>query len=547
MLNNTTPVLFESSAHLAVVQDPVNADWVALIREIDGDHFQTLARRYYVALSHFRKQRVRPTLPGQIEIEAKGKQQALQGMLEVSELRKAKGGSEDEQNAAEIFVDAMPTRGDEDLPEVLRDFSKCPPSLSTLLGGAGRPPCDAMCLMRAFLAAPLFGVGDDPSSVHRLVHGNPTFADLCDFLGRSVLKQPGELTSRRQPSLSVCEEFSEVMTRYGLWYYARVEQVHRNIATGVVEVEDTVCFDTTHVEAHSHCDNVVPINAKAEEDKQPKHRKVPRVRKRCHCGQGAWETCDHPWVPTDQGAAVVVKGPTRIYWAHKASVASFGTSEIPFDVRVCQYAATNDGKTLIPHLESLVRHFPAIAFVLCYILADDAYRHNRDAVQELLGQEVRLLGPVHGRKAHAALAQRFDGIERFTPAGVPVCMEKHLFQLRGRDITDERYIWSAPDDDEGQPVCASCPRAADCLKSGGRRHIRVDRGDQPQIDWDHPQHFAKERARYAKRTGVERAIKRLKVDLRGEVLTHRDALRVQAHLDRKLLTLHLLLASAAPS
>ena len=66
----------------------------------------------------------------------------------------------------------------------------------------------------------------------------------------------------------------------------------------------------------------------------------------------------------------------------------------------------------------------------------------------------------------------------------------------------------------------------------------------PQIDWDHPQHFAKNRARYQRRTGVERAIKRLKVDLHGEYLTHRDVHRVQAHFDRKLLTLHLLLAAA---
>ena len=43
----------------------------------------------------------------------------------------------------------------------------------------------------------------------------------------------------------------------------------------------------------------------------------------------------------------------------------------------------------------------------------------------------------------------------------------------------------------------------------------------------------------------ERAIKRLKVDPHAEHLTHRDALRVQAHLDRKLLTMHLLLKVAA--
>jgi hypothetical protein len=113
-------------------------------------------------------------------------------------------------------------------------------------------------------------------------------------------------------------------------------------------------------------------------------------------------------------------------------------------------------------------------------------------------------------------------------------------------VLGQRYIWAAPTDDQGQPVCANCPLSQTCLKRGDRRTIRVARQDQPQIHGDHPQHFARERARYPKRTGVERAIKRLKVDLHGDHLTHRDALRVQAHLDRKLLTLHLLLAVAAP-
>ncbi len=87
--------------------------------------------------------------------------------------------------------------------------------------------------------------------------------------------------------------------------------------------------------------------------------------------------------------------------------------------------------------------------------------------------------------------------------------------------------------------------AGNCVNQGQRRHIRVARDDFPQIDWDHPQHFARNRARYQKRTGVERAIKRLKVDLRGEYLTARDSHRVQAHLDRRLLILHLLLSAEA--
>lgn len=542
MLHCTAPVLFEFSDNHAVLQDPVNHDWVTLIGAIDGKRFDTLARRYYLALQHFRQWRVRPPLPGQLEIVARGQQQALEGVLAVWEQRKA--NRKQAEGAADVLVTASPPCVD-DLPEALRDFTKSPPPLSVLLAGPGRPPGDALCLLRAFLAAPLLGVGDDSTSVHRLLHSNPTFAHSCDFLGRHALKQEGEWTSRRLPSRAVCAEFSEVMTRYGLWQLARLEQVRDNLASGVVEVEKTLVFDTTHIEAHSHCANVIPPGADAAAGKAPKHRKVPRMRKRCGCGRTHWETCEHPWTPTDSGVAVVVKGSTRIYWAHKASVVSFAESEVPIDVRVCQYAAEPDGKTLVPHLEALTDDLPDVVRSLSCVLADDAYRENHAAVGRF-GQQARLIVPVHGRTAHAALANGFAGIARFTPSGVPVCEGGHRFELRGRDIIAERYIWAAPDDDAGQPVCASCPLAASCLDKGKRRHIRVPRLEQPHIDWEHPQHFARERARYSQRTAIERAIKRLKIDLKGEHLTHRDALRVQAHLDRRLLTLHLLLSVPAP-
>jgi hypothetical protein len=521
----------------------VNHDWVMLTGVIDGERFDMLARRYYLGLQHLRQQRTRPPLPGQVEIVAAGKQQALEGMLAVWEERKA--ARQQAEGGANVLVTVSLPLVD-DLPEALRDFTKSPPPLNVLLAGPGRPPCDALCLLRAFLAAPLLGVGDDPTSVYRLLHSNPTFAHACDFLGRDALKQEGEWTSRRLPSLSVCEEFSEVMARYGLWQLARLEQVRDNLASGVVEVETTLVFDTTHLEAHSHCANVVPSGSEVEAGKAPKHRKVPRMRKRCHCGQAHWETCEHPWTPTDSGVAVVVKGTTRVYWAHKASVVSFADSEVPIDVRVCQYAAEPDGKTLVPHLEALTNDLPDVLRSLSYVLADDAYRENHAAV-ERFGQQARLIVPVHGRTAPAALASGLAGIARFTPSGVPVCEGGHRFKLRGRDITAERYIWAAPDDDAGQSVCARCPLAPGCLDKGKRRHLRIPRLEQPHLDWEHPQHFARERARYSQRTAIERAIKRLKIDLKGEHLTHRDALRVQAHLERRLLTLHLLLAASAPS
>ena len=546
MLHSTSLVLFESTDADSVLLDPVNEDWLAVVRGVAGELYDDVAGRYYSALTHFRRQRYRSPLQGRKEVSGSGKQQAFEAMLLAMEERKRVEKVAASRDVPAIFVEAQPDAQDETLPEALRDFSKPVPSLSDLLSGAGRPPCDALCLMRAFLAAPLLGVGDSPKNVYLLLRSNPTFVRACGFLGRSAMKQPGELTSRRLPGLSTCEEFSEVMTRYGLWQLARIEQVVENLESGVVELEDTIAFDTTHVEANSHCGNVVPPGAKTQAGKKPKKRKVPRVRKTCECGKTNWEVCEHPWVPTDQGAAIVVKGPTRIYWAHKASIASFGDSEIPIYVRSLQHAADHDGKTLLPHLKLLMRDLPLALTLLLFVLADDGYQGQKEAVARFRNK-ARLILPVHPNgRSKAKVAQDFAGIDRFTPIGVPVCDAGHRFNMRGRDITNERYIWTAPDDDVGKSVCEGCPSAAACLTKGTRRHIRVERSDFPQIDWDHPQHLARESARYQRRSGVERAIKRLKVDLGGEHLTHRDSPRVQAHFDRKLLIVHLLLKPDPP-
>jgi hypothetical protein len=414
MLNSNALVLFESTDSPTVLSDPANQDWLAVVGAVSGERYETLARRYYLALYHFRKQHRRPVLPGTPHIAAEGKQQALQGMLEFIEERKTSNAD----TAADVFIDVTPEQTDVSLPEALRDFSKTPSSLRDILAGPGRPPCDALCLMRAFLAAPLLGVGDDPTSVHKLLHSNPTFARACGFQATGTPKMAGEMTSRALPALSTCAEFTEVMTRYGLWQLARVGQVQHNLECGVVEKEDTLSFDTTHLIANSHCDNVVPLDAKVKEGEKPKHRKVPNMCKSCACGKDNWENCEHLWSPTDSGAAVVVKGTTRIYWAHKASVVCYGDSEIPIDARVLQYAAQHDGKTLIPHLELLEQDFCDVVELMRYILADDAYRENEDAVRRF-GQQARLIVPVHGRKARAALADAFEGINRFTPAGVP--------------------------------------------------------------------------------------------------------------------------------
>ncbi len=456
MLHGTALVLFESMDAAAVLGDPANEDWLAVVSYVGGRMYELVERRYYVALHHFRSRSHRAALPGRREVDAETRQQALQCVLGGLLERKASEKVTIGRDELAIFVEARPAPEQDDLPEALRDFSTPPPPLSNILDGPGRPPCDALCLMRAFLAAPLLDVTDSPTAVHRLLRSNPTYARACGFRGPASLKLPGELTSRQLPSLSMCEEFSEVMTRYGLWQLARVEQVRENFATGVVKIEDTISFDTTHLAANSHCGNVVPLGAKPRNGKKPKHRKVPRIRKTCGCGKRKWKRCEHPWSPTDQGAAIVVKGPTRIYWAHKTSIAAFGDSEIPIDARVLQYAAEHDGKSLVPHLELLERDFPEVIAYLRHVLADDAYQGNHDAVARF-GEHARLTVPVHpSGRSTATVAATFKGINHFTKIGVPVCEAEHRFEMWGRDLASERYIWAAPDDDTSP--CSS-PRA----------------------------------------------------------------------------------------
>ena len=82
----------------------------------------------------------------------------------------------------------------------------------------------------------------------------------------------------------------------------------------------------------------------------------------------------------------------------------------------------------------------------------------------------------------------------------------------------ERFIWQAPNGDDGARVCTGCPFAATCPFSGGkRRHLRVHRADFPQIDWGHPQHQSLHKKTYSQRTGAESGIKRIKKDFGGEL------------------------------
>jgi len=534
----TAQVLFESSVSRAIVSSPVNSAWVSVLRETYSPTFERVGVLYHVALRHFRSQKQRASLPGGQEFDAGSQREARQQALKVMEERKAAEKVDASQTEPAVFVD--PHHTDESWPPCLVDPSVPPPPLHLLLGGRGRRPISGLAMMRAWLAAPLLHVTATAAGVQTLLHSNPVLAQLCGFKGYGISAGPGNLISYGVPSAATLSEFNQVMTRYGLWRQASVLAVAENLRSGVVEVERGLSFDTAHIEADS---GSVGLRVEGPKDK-PTIKRICRLTKTCSCGKARWSMCPHPWRRTDDGAAVVVKGPTKKYWAHKMSVAAFAESEVPIDARVMQHAADHDSTTVVPHLRELMKTFPGLLDALKYVLADTAYHSKTVEVAEL-GPELHTAVRASTSKKPAAIAARLSGIDHFTRTGVPVCEAAVKFTMVGRDIPGERYIWTVPDNDDGYSPCESCRRAPSCGQGGARRYIRVDRNAFKQINWDNPQHLQSNRELYQHRTGVERAIKRLKVDLGAEHVTQRNALRVQAIVDTKMMTLHLLLRAQA--
>lgn len=131
-----------------------------------------------------------------------------------------------------------------------------------------------MALFKSFLLAHLLYVEVMVTSVHFQVAGNSDFRTVCGFQGI--------------PSLKAFEGFDQIMIENGLWEKARPLMVKFTIEQGIIENEEQLAVDTTHIEAEA------TLNA---------HRK---------CGHS--EPCDCPQIPTDDnvGLATLLRiSPTK--------------------------------------------------------------------------------------------------------------------------------------------------------------------------------------------------------------------------------------------
>lgn len=369
---------------------------------------------------------------------------------------------------------------------------------------SGRKPHDFMPMMRAFELARLMYVEIMAESVYLQVRSNPLFAEACGFTGKL-------------PRYRSFARFDQIMTDFGLWDKARQQVVEFNLKQGVLEAEDTLVADTTHVEAEAT---------------------YGRRVKTC----GHEEDCDCPKVPTDDNVGIVRKSNAVSYVGHKVSLFSGAKGQLPLTREVCKGGA-HDALTLQPTLERFKSEFEELAEPVRYVLADGIYQTpgNQKVTKDVLG--AKLLAPINprNRKDKSSDARGIDKIDRY---GVPHCIAGHKMELKGCDLKKEQYIFTCPvHNPQTKQEGLVCPhhKHIDCCSAATQgRVFRIGFSTTPQVDPEFPQHSRTFDTLYDARTGIERIIGMLKDGYSLRRVHKRGRKAVEAHVDQCILCMHVM-------
>lgn len=403
--------------------------------------------------------------------------------------------------------------------------------------GAGRNPKEFYALAKSFLGVNYMGLKNNPKTVYSQLINNPPFARKCGF--KYVIDKRTKKCQHTVPSLRKIEHFDQLMNLYGIWDKMKWKIMTQNCNDGTIEIEPDLAFDPSHVEANSQFTTVETIDKNGKKQK----RAIGKLSKRCSCSDKKY--CKHEWNVTDQGCSVVVKTQHKKYWAHKASFVGFPKSHIPIDAVAVSYASTNDGQTLIPHLQRLQQHIPVVTAKTDRVIADGPFntKTNKDFVETEIG--AILYAPINPKNVKVPSARQIKGIDHFTKNGVPVCDAGFAFEMKGRELSQHRYIWESPMMEIKHTklsACLFCLMKKNCCPDSRSRTLRTAASDFPQIDWDNPQHLSRWKKQYKKRTAIERMIKTIKIDYCVEQFNKRDSVNFQGHLDKAMLALHVLLS-----
>lgn len=275
-----------------------------------------------------------------------------------------------------------------------------------------------------------------------------------------------------------------------------------------------------------------------------KTKSQSRVVKACRCPNRP--ECHHRWELSDPGAGTVVKGgegAKKRYWAHKAAVLSTGPDGIPLDAVAMSDAATHDSAALVPHLDRLFTTYPELAGQFANVLADCAWDDValKQVVEERFG--LNLKTPVNPRSIKPVTRDLGRGMKSLSPAGTLTCQADRELEYLGASFQRETFTYGPPRASGGQAACQTCPLRDACCRAdntAGRR-VEIPFTMLPHIDPGDPPMARRFKAIMRRRTAIERAIKRIKLDFGSPALSRRGNDAFQAHLDRSLIAFHLML------
>lgn len=289
----------------------------------------------------------------------------------------------------------------------------------------------------------------------------------------------------------------------------------------------------------------VPLPTGPSTEEKPKRKSQSRTIKNCRCAEP--EMCPHPWVLSDPGAGTVVKGGRiggkRKYWAHKAAVLSTAPAGIPLDAVAMTDAASHDGTALVPQLRSVFETYPELKGKFDTVLADTAMddANSKQIVRDEFAMDLKT--PTNPRAIKTITTDLGRGMKNLTPTGTLTCQADREMPFKGVRFETEKFLYGSPRLSTGEVACLTCPLRDVCCRrdTKGGRDVEIPIIYLPHIDPGDPPMARRFKALMRNRTSVERAIKTLKLDFGDDRLKRRGNDAFQAHLDRSLIALHLLL------
>jgi hypothetical protein len=561
-----------------------DAAWFLALLTLDWEPYREFAAQYYQALYDFNQKAARQG----VSVE-----QLVLPFLD----KRVTGGEETKEEAAARLLKERPTGGNKEAPIIYDPPHPPEPNphvvrVENLSPGcvpyrmAGRQPKCFFALFKAFIGAPLLGKSATAEEVSLLLRVSPPYARACGF---TLPCGDGSYCQSDVPSLRKLEQFDQVMSAAGIWYAARVDTVRQNIKEKIVKLETCGVVDTTHYHAASSFKSVPVESPKAAKDqkkddqskkerkerkkgkgkkgkgkkgkgkkgkgpkkrgrevrKQAKQRRKSqsKVTKECRCED--WSCCDHDWVLADPGAGTVVKGGAggkRMYWAHKVSILGLAVSGIPIDAVTMTDAASHDSQALPEHLESLLEKYPEFIAQLDEVLVDSAYDDKTVRAIKVGPYTITIRAVPNIRRLKTMREGLPKGMATLTPTGVLECVAGYEMPYLGRRLETSRYLYGPPEDEDGECPCDTCPLRAECCRQDSTtgRHVTVPFDLLPAINSADPAMAKRFKTTIRHRTSIERAIKRLKLDFGSPRLSRRGHAACQAHVDKSLLALHILL------